>query len=786
MSGAVKSNRETQALGERDSALVSAILRINASLDLATVLQDVVDSARALTGARYGAICTVDESGEVSDVVTSGLSTEEKRQFAEWPDARRMFADVREKPGQQSLADLPEYVHERGFTPHLMHSKTFQTTPMRHRGEHVGNFFLAEKADAAEFSAQDEGVLALFASQAATAIVNARSFRREERARANLETVIETSPIGVSVFDVRNGRPVSCNRETRRILEGLEDEDRPLEEVAKELVCRFSNGREVSFAEVPMARALEDTMTLRAEEVEFSVPDGRSVRTLVNATPIREEDGAVVSVVLTMQDLAPLEELERLRAEFLSMVSHELRAPLTSIKGSAAAVLGNASSLPRAEMLQFFRIVDAQADHMQGLIGNLLDAGRIEAGTLSVNPEAWEVLALVEGARHTFLSGGARHTVYIDVAPDLPWVMADRERIVQVLNNLFCNAARHAPEFAPIRVEAAREGVHVAISVRDEGRGVPPEMLGQLFRKHVALAGDDEAGGIGTAGLGLAICKGLVEAHGGRIRAESAGLGQGARFTFTLPIAGAREGSVEAETGAGRTRAPRKNGDKECVLVVDDDPTTLRLVRDELTRAGYTAVVTADPDEIADLIRANKPRLVLLDLMLPGADGIELMSRVPELAELPIIFISGYGRDETIARAFENGAADYIVKPFSPTELVARVAAELRRRATPRQFVLGELVIDYDARKVTLDGRPVSFTATEYEVLRILSVNAGRPVTSESLIRKAWAGRDTAHAGHVRAFVRKLRSKLGDDAANPTYIFNMRGVGYRMAAPEEH
>ena len=311
-------------------------------------------------------------------------------------------------------------------------------------------------------------------------------------------------------------------------------------------------------------------------------------------------------------------------------------------------------------------------------------------------------------------------------------------------------------------------------------------MLGQLFRKHVALAGGDEAGGIGTAGLGLAICKGLVEAHGGRIRAESAGLGQGARFTFTLPIAGAREGSVEAETGAGRTRAPRKNGDKECVLVVDDDPTTLRLVRDELTRAGYTAVVTADPDEIADLIRAHNPRLVLLDLMLPGTDGIELMSRVPELAELPIIFISGYGRDETIARAFENGAADYIVKPFSPTELVARVAAELRRRATPRQFVLGELVIDYDARKVTLDGRPVSFTATEYEVLRILSVNAGRPVTSESLIRKAWAGRDTAHAGHVRAFVRKLRSKLGDDAANPTYIFNMRGVGYRMAAPEEH
>ena len=216
-------------------------------------------------------------------------------------------------------------------------------------------------------------------------------------------------------------------------------------------------------------------------------------------------------------------------------------------------------------MLQFFRIVDAQADHMQGLIGNLLDAGRIEAGTLSVNPEAWEVLALVEGARHTFLSGGARHTVYIDVAPDLPWVMADRERIVQVLNNLFCNAARHAPEFAPIRVEAAREGVHVAISVRDEGRGVPPEMLGQLFRKHVALAGDDEAGGIGTAGLGLAICKGWSSARGTNPRRER-GPRPGAAVTFTLPIAGTREGSAEAETGAGPYESARQNGDKGAVL----------------------------------------------------------------------------------------------------------------------------------------------------------------------------------------------------------------------------
>ena len=209
------------------------------------------------------------------------------------------------------------------------------------------------------------------------------------------------------------------------------------------------------------------------------------------------------------------------------MVSHELRAPLTSIKGSAATALNAEPELDPAEMREFFRIVDEQADHMRGLIGDLLDVGRIDSGTLSVHPEPLEVAGLVDRARNTFLSGGGRHSVSIDLPPDLPPAMADRRRIVQVLNNLFSNASRHAPESSPIRVTAVREGVHVAISVADEGRGVAPERLPHLFRKHTGLSGGDREGALGAAGLGLAICKGLVEAHGGRIRAASGGPGQG-------------------------------------------------------------------------------------------------------------------------------------------------------------------------------------------------------------------------------------------------------------------
>ncbi len=211
----------------------------------------------------------------------------------------------------------------------------------------------------------------------------------------------------------------------------------------------------------------------------------------------------------------------------------------------------------------------------------------------------------------------------------------------------------------------------------------------------------------------------------------------------------------------------------------------LRFVRDALTKAGYAPLVTGEPGELAHIVRTEKPRLVLLDLMLPGKDGIALMDSVPELSDVPVIFISGYGRDENLARALQSGAADYIVKPFSTTELVARVRAALRRYENPEPFVLGEFAIDYHRRRATVGGEPVALTVTEYELLHVLALNAGRVVTYNTLLRRVWAGRNGANANLVRIVVRNLRRKLGDSAANPTWIFNERGVGYRMAAPGE-
>ena len=773
----------SRASADRASRLSAAILRISQSLDLATVLDEVVDGACALTGARAGVITTLDERGALQDLVIRGLSPAEHRKIVAWPDGERLFKHLQELPTPLRVADFPGHLRSLGLSPTPLGLTTLQATPMHHRAEHLGSFFLTDKQDGEPFTDEDEEILVLFASQAATAIANARSHREVERARADLKALVETSPVGVVVFDARTGRPVSFNREAWRIVEGLRSPRHPREQILEVISWQYADGRGFSLAEFPLPAQFENAKEMRAEEIVLSVPDGRSVRTLINATPIRSEQGDVVSVVVTMQDLAPLEARERQRAEFLEMVSHEMRAPLTSIKGSAATALGAVPVPPQAELLRFFRIIEGQADHMYGLIANLLDAGRIEAGMLTVAPEPSSVAALVDQARNTFLSGGGRHAILIDIPPDLPQAVADRERVAQVLVNLLSNAARQAPETSPIRIDATHADGTIAISVTDEGRGIPPNRLPHLFRKRADRPGGCADGHPGGIGLGLAICKGLVEAHGGRIWAESGGPGQGARFTFTIPAA-------EAASAQTVPRGARPDGaegmeEKPRVMVVDDDPETLRLVRDILPGAGYDPVTVGDPEGLSDIIHKERPRLVLLDLMLPGTNGIKLMEQIPELGDLPVIFLSGYGRDETIADALARGAVDYIVKPFSPTELVARVRAALRSRYEPETFVCGELAIDYTRRRVSVAGRPAALTAKEFDLLRILSVNRGGVVTTEALLRQVWGLRSLENTDRVRAVVRKLRAKLGDEADAPTYILTERGVGYRLGSPGE-
>ena len=527
----------------------------------------------------------------------------------------------------------------------------------------------------------------------------------------------------------------------------------------------------------------EAAETVRAEEVVIGVPDGRIVTVLLNATPILSDEGAVESMVVAMQDMAAVEEQERLRAEFLGMVSHELRTPLTSIMGSTTAIMRSGGDLDPAVVRQFVRIIGDQAEHMNALVADLLDVARIETGTLPVGPEPAEVATLVDRARSAFSSAGGSNRLEIDIPPDLPLVMADRRRILQVLGNLLSNAARNSSESSVIRVSAVRDGVHVAVSVADQGRGFPAERLPDLFRKFSRAQSEEQSG---DTGLGLAICKGIVEAHGGRIWAESDGPGLGARFTFTLPTVGDTRNDASALALA--TPSQLEAGESGVrVLAVDDDPNDLRYIRDTLSAAGYQPIVTGDTEEAIRLMEEEEPQLALLDMMLPDTDGIELMQAILGISNVPVIFLSVYGREELIARALDQGAEDYVVKPFSPTELTARIRAALRKRviSEPQEpYVHKDLVIDYALRRVTLAGSPVNLVAMEYRMLAELAMNAGRVLTYEHLLERIWGGKGNGDVRPMRTIVHKLRRKLGEDGTNPTYIFTEPRVGYRMPKGE--
>ena len=532
--------RENRALRERLTRLGEASLSLNESLEFDSVLQRVADSARALTGSRYGALTVSCDAGAVPHFFVSGITPEEHEALWNWPDAPRYFDYLTSLARPLRVADIgralgiPEVRLPVGVTSLLV-------APISHLGMVSGTICVSKGEEGVEFTDEDEDTLVMFASQAALVIANAHRHRDEQQARSRLETLINTSPVGIVVLDAQNAEPASFNQEATRILGGLLTQGHSPEQLLETLTFRRTDGREFSLGKFPLRQALSESEIIHTEEMVIKVPDGGSVTTLVNSIPIHSEEGELESVVVTLQDMTPLEDMERLRAEFLGMVSHELRTPLTSIKGSAATLLESLPSLDLAEAVQLLRIIEGQANSMRDLINDLLDVAHIETGALSVSPEPAVLADLVNRAKNTFLSADGSSNVRIELPPDLPLVKVDRRRIIQVMNNVLANAARHSPPSSLIRVTALRQGGNVAVSVTDQGRGISADRMPHLFRKFSRLETEDQGGG---TGLGLAICKGIVEAHGGHIWAESEGAGLGTRFTFTLPAV------EEVETGA--------------------------------------------------------------------------------------------------------------------------------------------------------------------------------------------------------------------------------------------
>ena len=785
--------RENDALRERLSRLSQASLRINASLELEAVLQGTLDAARSLTGASYGVITLLDNAGQVQDFLSSGMTGEEAKRIWVTPDGMRIFEYLGSLTEPLRTPDLLELLRQLGlpeFRPPASVGDTlsFLAAPALHRGERVANIFVGDREGGREFSPEDEETLVMFASQAALVIANARRYREEQRARNDLETLINTSPVGVVVFDAVTGMAPSFNREARRIVDALRDPAQSPEELLQVITVRRADGREVWLGELALADALGNAETVWAEEIVLAVPDGRSVAALVNATPIHGDDGELMSFVVTLQDLAPLRELGRSRAEFLAMVSRELLGPLTSIKGSIDTLLNLEPNLDPAETRQFFGIIRDQSEHMRDLVGDLLDVARIATGDLALAPEPVELGVLVEEARRRFGAGGTVDNITVVVPTDLPRIMADRRRMVQVLGNLLGGAGRFSREPTVIRVSAENQDPHVAVSVSvsmsEENRRTSGAGLPDLFGVLASADGRERGWSPNGTGLGLTVCQGIVEAHGGRVQVDDQGPNLGWRYVFTIPTEDAASSSTTPKADA----SSRRGRNETAILVVDDDPQALRYIRDTLAGAGYHPLVASDSEQALRLLASEQPGLAMLDLGLSGANAIELMDAVRTTADVPVMLLSEYGRDGDIAHALEMGASDYLVKPFSPTELTARVGAALRRGVDSRRpdptgrYQLGNLSIDYDLREVRLAGTPVDLTAMEFDLLRELAVHEGRAVSYDWILRQVWRRVNPKQRSLVRSMVKNIRRKLQDDVVSPSFIVTVPRVGYRMGA----
>ncbi|MBI4213621.1 MAG: response regulator transcription factor [Chloroflexi bacterium] len=223
-----------------------------------------------------------------------------------------------------------------------------------------------------------------------------------------------------------------------------------------------------------------------------------------------------------------------------------------------------------------------------------------------------------------------------------------------------------------------------------------------------------------------------------------------------------------------------------CIAVVDDDPRISRLVKSHLERDGYRVVTAADGPGAIDLVESHDPDLLLLDIMLPGMDGCEVLRRIREFSALPVIMVTAKGDEADIVRGLETGADDYLTKPFNEKELIARVHAVLRRTHFGPEdkraavFVNGKLAIDYGQHIVKLDDEEVPLTPTEYRLLACLAQSVGRTLLQEDILLKVWGTGYEGEAHLLRVNVARLRGKLGEDANSARYVVTRPGVGYMM------
>jgi signal transduction histidine kinase len=363
-----------------------------------------------------------------------------------------------------------------------------------------------------------------------------------------------------------------------------------------------------------------------------------------------------------------MREVDQRKDEFLAMLGHELRNPLAPIR--AASDLLRIPDLDRDKIRQTSEIISRQVGHMTGLIDDLLDLSRVSRGLVTLDASLLDARQIVNGAVEQVrpLIDARRHSVTIQMPIDPAFVHGDQKRLVQILANVLNNAAKYTPEGGEIVVALDLDADSVRYTVSDNGIGIAPHMLGQVFElfAQAERSSDRAQGGLG---IGLALVRNLVALHGGRIAAASGGLGQGSRFTITLPRAAA-PGAAAAP--AQPAVAPALSPDMH-LLIVDDNEDAGQMLGLYLEAAGYRVTVVQSARAALDAAREDAPDACLLDIGLPDMDGNALareLRQLPQLASATLVAITGYGQETDRARTASAGFDHHFVKPVDMEALL--------------------------------------------------------------------------------------------------------------------
>ncbi len=401
--------------------------------------------------------------------------------------------------------------------------------PMSIKRDLIGVLYVF-RAYGAGFTVNDRQILASFADQAAIAVHNAQLYERVSQEKHRLDAILEYSADGVMILDPGQ-RIVVFNRALAQLSgwSAAEALGRTHDEVIR--WARLETDLDLTKA-VAGGWPLHPTHPLYVEG-DLRRRQGGTVSVGITYAPLFDQEGGLVNIIANVRDITRFREADEVKSTFISVISHELKTPVALIKGYADTLLRRDVCWDKGTMEESLKVIVEEADRLNRLIDNLLDASRLQTGALPLEMDQVALDALAERVAKRFRTQTENHEIILNIPADFPPVVGDFVRLEQVLNNLLSNAIKYSPEGGEIEISGRVLPDEVVVTVSDEGVGIPLEEQSHIFERFFRGAREQRQSTPG-AGLGLFLAKAIVEAHGGRMWVESSP-GEGAAFSFTIP-----------------------------------------------------------------------------------------------------------------------------------------------------------------------------------------------------------------------------------------------------------